>query len=118
MSGLKLTTTDLAIFGGPVTFDPPKSIGSLADPDPEKFLSYSQISYDAHWYTNNGPVNRLLEARLAEWHQVERCLTFVSAFWGLSLAIRLLALPGRIEVAGGGGHGECLRRSRGDAAGV
>jgi dTDP-4-amino-4,6-dideoxygalactose transaminase len=89
---------DLAIFGGPVTFNPPKSIGSLADPDPEKVLRYSKIFYDRRWYTNNGPVNQMLEARLAEWHGTARCVTFASAFWGISLAIRQLALPGRHEV--------------------
>ena len=94
----KHTINDLALLGGPVTFDPPKSIGSLANPDPEKVLAYSRIFYDQHWYTNNGPVNRLLESRLAEWHEVERCVTFASAFWGLSLAIRHLAIPGRSEV--------------------
>ena len=93
-----MITSDLAVFGGPVTFDPPKSIGSLANPDPEKVLRYSGIFYDRRWYTNNGPVNRMLEARLAEWHGAARCVTFASAFWGLSLAIRRLALPGRREV--------------------
>jgi dTDP-4-amino-4,6-dideoxygalactose transaminase len=94
----KQTVNDLALLGGPVTFDPPKSIGSLANPDPEKVLAYSRIFYDRHRYTNNGPVNRMLEDRLAEWHQAERCVTFVNAFWGLSLAIRDLAIPGRSEV--------------------
>jgi len=94
----KLATNELALFGGPVTFSPPKSIGSLANPDPTKFLEYSRIFYDRHRYTNNGPVNRMLEDRLAEWHQAERCVTFANAFWGLSLAIRDLAIPGRSEV--------------------
>ena len=94
----KTSTADLAIFGGSVTFDPPRSIGSLADPDPEKILRYSKIFHDRHWYTNNGPVNQMLEARLAEWHGTARCVTFASAFWGISLAIRQLALPGRHEV--------------------
>jgi dTDP-4-amino-4,6-dideoxygalactose transaminase len=98
MTRLKLTTNDLALLGGPVTFLPPKSIGSLANPDPTKVLHYSRIFYDQHWYTNNGPVNRLLENRLAEWHQVEHCVTFASAFWGISLAIRFLSIPGRCEV--------------------
>lgn len=98
MTRPKLTVGDLAIFGGPVTFVPPKSIGSLANPDPAKLLGYSRIFYDQHRYTNNGPVNQLLESRLAEWHETERCVTFVNAFWGLSLAIRCLALPGRHEV--------------------
>ncbi len=98
MTRSKLTMNDLALFGGPVTFLPPKSIGSLANPDPKKFLDYSRIFYEQHRYTNNGPVNRLLEDRLAEWHQTERCVTFASAFWGLSLAIRHLSIPGRSEV--------------------
>ncbi len=94
----KASIADLAIFGGPVTFDPPKSIGSLADPDPDKLLRYSRIFHDRRWYTNDGPVSRTLEARLAEWHETARCVTFASGFWGLSLAIRQLALPGRHEV--------------------
>jgi dTDP-4-amino-4,6-dideoxygalactose transaminase len=81
-----------------VTFDPPKSIGSLANPDRARFLEYSRIFYEQRQYTNNGPVNRLLESRLAEWHQTKRCVTFASAFWGISLAIRHLATPGRREV--------------------
>jgi dTDP-4-amino-4,6-dideoxygalactose transaminase len=94
----KASTADLAIFGGPVTFDPPKSTGCLADPDPDKFLRYSKIFHDRHWYTNDGLVNRMLEARLAEWHGTTRCVTFASASWAISLAIRQLALPGRHEV--------------------
>ncbi len=89
---------DLALFGGQVTFDPPKSIGSLATPNADAFLRYSRIFFERRWYTNNGPVNRLLEDRLADWHGTTRCITFSSAFWGLSLAIRCLAVPGRREV--------------------
>jgi dTDP-4-amino-4,6-dideoxygalactose transaminase len=88
---------DLALFGGTPMFARPKSIGSLAKPDYDRFLNYSRISVDAHQYTNNGPVNRLLEDRLASFHDTERCVTFSSAFFGLSLAMRCLALPGRAE---------------------
>lgn len=94
----KASIADLAVFGGPVTFDPPKSTGSLADPDPDKLLRYSRIFDDRCWYTNDGPVNQMLEPRLAQWHGTARCLTFSSAFWAISLAIRQLALPGRHEV--------------------
>ncbi len=45
MTRSKLTMNDLALFGGPVTFLSPKSIGSLANPDPKKFLDYSRIFY-------------------------------------------------------------------------
>ena len=98
MTVTKLTVKDLALLGGTMTFEPPRSIGSLADPDPAKVLKYSRIFYDQHRYTNSGPVGRLLEDRLATWHQTERCVTFSSAFWGISLAIRDLALPDRLEV--------------------
>jgi dTDP-4-amino-4,6-dideoxygalactose transaminase len=98
VTGDKRSTSDLALFGGPVTFGPSKSIGSLADPDLAMFLGYSRIFFDQKRYSNNGPVNQLLEARLAEWHGTKRCVTFSSAFWGISLAIRLLAIPGRSEV--------------------
>ena len=98
MSKQKAITADLAIFGGPVTFDPPRSTGSLADPDVDKILRYSKIFHDRQWYTNNGPVNQMLEARLADWHGTARCVAFANAFLGISLAIRQLALPGRHEV--------------------
>ncbi|HEV2361105.1 MAG TPA: aminotransferase class I/II-fold pyridoxal phosphate-dependent enzyme [Acidimicrobiales bacterium] len=99
MGVAKATAGDLVILGGgEPTFRPPKSIGSLATPDPERFFHYSRIFFDSRRYTNNGPANRLLEQRLAEWHGVSRCVTFSSAFWGISLALRHLALPGRSEV--------------------
>jgi dTDP-4-amino-4,6-dideoxygalactose transaminase len=61
-------------------------------------MAYSRTFFDEHRYTNDGPGNRLLEARLAEFHHTSSCVTFSSAFWGLALAIRCLALPGRSEV--------------------
>jgi hypothetical protein len=55
----------------------------------------------------------MLEARLAEFHHTTNCVTFSSAFWGLALAMRCLALPGRSEVARvrlrRGGHGRGIR---------
>ena len=94
----KRAVDDLAIFGGSPMFDTPKSIGNLVKPDFEKFLSYSRIFFEAKRYSNNGPLNQVLEHRLASFHHVERCVTFSAAFWGLSLAMRCLALPTRSEV--------------------
>lgn len=67
-------------------------------PDIESFLGYSRRFYDEHRFTNNGPLVRLLEARLAELHQSEHCITFASGFWALVLAMHSLAVPGRSEV--------------------
>ncbi|AFO48197.1 DegT/DnrJ/EryC1/StrS aminotransferase family [Pseudomonas putida DOT-T1E] len=94
----KHTITDLAIFGASPLFDTPRSTSSLVAPDFDRFLSYSRIFYEAHQYTNNGPVVQMLERRLAEFHRTRYCVTFCSGFWALVLTIRALALPGRKEL--------------------
>jgi dTDP-4-amino-4,6-dideoxygalactose transaminase len=88
----------LALFGGPALFDAPRSTSNLLKPDIEKFLCYSRQFYDAGQYTNNGPVAKLLEKRLAEFHEAEHCRVFASGFWAIALAMRCLALEGRDEV--------------------
>lgn len=90
--------SDLALLGGEPLFERPKSIGGLVRPDFERFMRYSSLFFDKRRYTNNGPVNRLLEQRLAEFHGAKHCITFASAFWALATTMRYLALPGRSEV--------------------
>lgn len=89
---------DLAIFGGNSHFAIAKSTSNLLQPDLEKFLGYSKLFYDQRQYTNNGPNVRLLEQRLAAFHQTDYCVTFCSGFWALALTISVLALKGRTEI--------------------
>ena len=79
-------------------FDPPVSCSNLVQPDYERFLGYSRTFFDAHRYTNDGPVARELERRLAEFHHTKRCVAFSSGFWALVLGIKALALPERSEL--------------------
>ncbi len=95
---VKHDLADLALAGGSALFDVPRSASSLAAPDIERFLAHSRRFFDARRYTNTGPVAGELERRLAEFHEVEHCVTFASGFWALVLALRALALPGRREV--------------------
>lgn len=88
----------LAIFGGEKLFSTPRSTSNLLQPDIEKFLGYSKIFFEQKRYTNNGPVNKLLEKRLADFHQTKYCVTFSSGFWALVLAMRILALKGKTEI--------------------
>jgi dTDP-4-amino-4,6-dideoxygalactose transaminase len=88
----------LAIFGGEKLFSMPKSTSNLLQPDIEKFLDYSRNFFEQRQYTNNGPNVRLLEKRLAKFHQARFCVTFSSGFWALVLAIRTLALKGKTEI--------------------
>jgi len=95
---LKSSCDELALLGGQPLFDLPRSTSSLVQPDFERFLEYSRTFYEAHQFTNNGPLVQQLERRLAEFHQTNHCVTFCSGFWALVLAIKCLALPGRREI--------------------
>lgn len=89
---------DLAIFGGSVSFPRPISTSNLVCPDFRRFLDYSRVFYEQHRYTNDGPLVKLLEHRLAEFHQVRYCIAVANGFWALVLSIKALALRGRDEV--------------------
>src|SRR5690606_37902732 len=95
---VKSNCDELALLGGKPLFDMPRSTSSLVQPDFERFLKYSQTFYEAHQFTNNGPLVQLLEQRLAAFHQASHCVTFCSGFWALVLAIKCLALPKRREI--------------------
>jgi dTDP-4-amino-4,6-dideoxygalactose transaminase len=94
----KTQPVDLAVFGGPPLFETMRSISNLVQPNVEQFLSYSKVFHEARQYTDHGRVEQMLEQRLAEFHQVEYCVSFAGGFWGLVLAMKCLALPGKTEV--------------------
>lgn len=89
---------DFALFGGEPLFDSIRSISNLVRPDFEKFLAYSRLFFEHECYSGGGRVERLLEARLADFHEVGHCVSFCGGFWGLVLAMKSLALEGRTEV--------------------
>jgi dTDP-4-amino-4,6-dideoxygalactose transaminase len=89
---------DLAIFGGEVTFSKPISTSNLVKPSIQNFLEYSKIFYQEQRFTNDGPLVKLLETRLAKFHGSMYCITFANGFWSLVSSIKLLALPNRSEV--------------------
>lgn len=89
---------DLAIFGGTSIFQIPKSTSNLIRPDFENFLGYSKLFFDQQQFTNNGPNVRLLEKRLADFHQTEFCITFCSGFWAIALTISAVAIKFRTEI--------------------
>ncbi len=94
----KSEVCDLACFGGTTAFPRPISTSNLVRPDFQRFLDYSRVFYEQHRYTNDGPLVKLLEHRLCEFHQTRHCITFANGFWALVLTIRALALSGRDEV--------------------
>ena len=94
----KTGIAELATFGGAKLFAQPKSTSNLVAPDFQRFLGYSKQFFDEQRYTNNGPLVRLLEKRLADFHQAQFCVTFCSGFWAIAVTMTVLALKGRSEV--------------------
>lgn len=95
---MKSSPRDLARFGGDPLFSRPRSTSNLTRPDVETLLRYSRTFYDARRYTDEGPLSVELEERLRAFHECREAVVFSCGFWGLVLAMRCLALPGRREV--------------------
>lgn len=89
---------DFALFGARPVFETVRSTSGLVRPDFERFLAYSHLLFEDGRQNGGRPVERLLERRLSEFHQVEHCVSLCSGFWALVLSVKALALPGRSEV--------------------
>jgi dTDP-4-amino-4,6-dideoxygalactose transaminase len=98
MPDYKNNVAELAVLGAESLFSVPKSTSNLVRPDLQNFLNYSKIFFEQQQYTNDGPLVRLLEQRLARFHQTEFCVTFCSGFWGIVLTLKALARKGKTEV--------------------
>lgn len=91
---VKRTINDLAFWGGPKAFREVRSTSNLVQPDIENFLNYTKRIYKNRWLTNNGPLVRELEARLAKIHETRHCVTFCSGFMALMLAMYDMQIKG------------------------
>lgn len=94
----KQAIDDLAIFGGPPLFTTPKPVSNLARPEFDRFIAYVGQACSAGILADGGPLVRMLETRLAQYHQIDHCVAFNSGFWALAVVFRLLALKGRNEI--------------------
>ncbi len=92
------STADLAIHGAPPAFDQPVHVGRPNLGDREAFLRYAGEIYDRRWLTNDGPLVRELERRLAEYLGVRHCVAMCNGTIALEIAIRALGLEGEVIV--------------------
>jgi len=65
-------------------------------PNKEKYISYIDKIYDSGWVTNNGPMVRELECRLAEYLGVKNIVLVANGTIALEIAYRLLKLEGDV----------------------
>ncbi|ADK85535.1 DegT/DnrJ/EryC1/StrS aminotransferase [Desulfarculus baarsii DSM 2075] len=87
---MKRRLEDLAIFGGPRLFESFRPTGQLSLPDSRVFFKHARTIFDQRRLTNNGPLVRMLEERLALLHQSAHCVSFCNASVAIVLLLRLL----------------------------
>jgi len=93
---MKTALRDLAIFGGTPAFMQPLHVGRPTLKNKEQFLSYVHDVLDRHWLTNNGPLLKDLEKRIADRIGVRHCILVANGTMALEFAIRGLELSGEV----------------------
>lgn len=88
----------LAILGGPPTFADAVHVGRPNIPHRDRFLQRINAMLDRRWLTNNGPLVREFESRIAALTGVRHCVAMCNATVALEIAIRALQLHGEVII--------------------
>jgi len=88
----------LAILGGEPAFKEPLHVGRPNLGDREVLFHYLNQVLERKWLTNNGPLVRELESRIAKILGVKNVVATVNGTLGLEIAIRALGLQGEVIV--------------------
>jgi len=92
------SAADLAVNGAPPAFDAPIHVGRPNIGDRTTFLDRVGRILDNRWLTNNGPMVRELEQRIADMAGVRHCVAMCNATIALEIAIRALDLRGEVII--------------------
>ncbi|MEW5834103.1 MAG: DegT/DnrJ/EryC1/StrS family aminotransferase [Pseudomonadota bacterium] len=90
--------TDLAINGASPAFDEPLHVGRPNIGDQGRFLELTGQILENRWLTNNGPLVRELETRIAGMLGVKHCVAMCNGTVALEIAIRALGMEGEVIV--------------------
>lgn len=93
-----LSKTDLAINGAPPAFAHALHVGRPNIGDQKAFMRLAQQIFDNDWLTNNGPMLREFERRIATKLQVKHCVAMCNGTIALEIAIRALGLKDEVIV--------------------
>ena len=87
---------DLAINGAPPAFDEPLHVGRPNIGDRDAFLRHVGTILDNQWLTNNGPMVKEFEQRIAARLGVRHCVAMCNGTIALEIAIRALGMSGEV----------------------
>ncbi len=89
---------DLAINGASPAFEKPLHVGRPNIGSREAFLKYTEEIFDRRWLSNDGPVLKEFEQRIAAHHDVKHCVAMCNGTVALEIAIRALGLEGEVII--------------------
>jgi len=92
------SSADLAINGAPPAFDEPLHVGRPNVGDRARFMELTDGILDRAWLTNDGPLVRELEAKIAVMHGMRHCVAMCNGTIALEIAIRALGMTGEVIV--------------------
>lgn len=95
---MKYSPKELAIFGGPPTFKEKLHVGRPNLGDRERLLERIGSVLDSRYFTNDGPLVRKFEKRIAEFVDVKHCIATCNATVGLEVTARAAGLAGEVIV--------------------
>jgi len=93
---VKRQLDDLALFGGSAEFTQPLYVGRPTTGDRSRFLERLNRVLDSQWLTNDGPMVREFEERVAEQAGVRNCVATCNATTALQLLFTALGLSGEV----------------------
>lgn len=90
--------TSLAILGSKPAFLEPMHVGLPNIGDRKTILRRVNEMLDRRWLSNDGPLVKEFEARIADYTGVKHCIAMCNATVALEIAIRALELKGEVIV--------------------
>jgi dTDP-4-amino-4,6-dideoxygalactose transaminase len=95
---MKRHIDDLAILGGPPSFQEPLHVGRPNIGNRERLFDRINDMLDRKWLSNYGPYVQELEQRIADMTGVRNCIVMCNGTIALEIAIRSLELKGEVIV--------------------
>ncbi|MGB3682870.1 MAG: aminotransferase class I/II-fold pyridoxal phosphate-dependent enzyme [Rubrobacteraceae bacterium] len=95
---MRTSPKELAIFGGPPAFEEKLHVGRPNIGDRDRLMGRIGEVLDNRWLTNDGPLVREFEDRVAELVGVKHCIATCNATVGLEIAVRAAELTGEVII--------------------
>ncbi|MGD0277324.1 MAG: aminotransferase class I/II-fold pyridoxal phosphate-dependent enzyme, partial [Syntrophales bacterium] len=98
MQNSKKWLKDFAVLGGNPAFNEKLHVGSPNIGNRARLIEYIDQILNSRWLTNDGPLVRNLEQKIADYLGVNHCIAMCNGTMALEIAIRALGMSGEVIV--------------------